>query len=432
MKQILPYIETSNNKLTVTSSGVTNITIASGETFLLKDVQYNTSDIDSRILSHSFISVTKYLRFSLSTAEFTLSDTSTPSTSTDMLVAKIDFDGSGNATITTFANKGVVDNISDNVANLMPTYIQGVDFDVKDFIFNYTSNTQAQGVFSRLILLNKTDFTPFYIAGQTITWNITTDLETGTSAKDSTWYDAWLDSSLTRRLAPRITGTTDSTVSGFLADSTATLLTDLIHEGDIVQNLTTREETTASADAAAEGQVAVIDDIFTSGDDYQIIKQSPEGLGEIRDRLGMVYRNSSGNFDDSGYTRPELQKREEYSEEQGDFTVTGTDIVTDIYAYIEPYQVFGFGKTPLWKGVFIMSAYVAPPNTITISGIEFPTSYDQSVATYTEGGFNDDINITAAKNTSGQLSGAYEIRDTDYTYLAVFKFKKKPTFATRS
>ncbi|MCK5604874.1 hypothetical protein KAR91_23490, partial [Candidatus Pacearchaeota archaeon] len=64
--------------------------------------------------------------------------------------------------------------------------------------------------------------------------------------------------------------------------------------GDIASNRKNGTKTTVSVDAILEGEVSVTDDIFVSGDDYEIIKLSPEGLGNNRENVGSAF-NSSGS-----------------------------------------------------------------------------------------------------------------------------------------
>lgn len=252
-----------------------------------------------------------------------------------------------------------------------------VNFETEDLIINVQSNTTVDADAKRISLLDS-NYIPKYINNLDLTFTMPTDLEAGTSEKASHWYGMWVDSDLNQRLVPDLTGSTDSTVAGFLADSTATLLTDLVHVGDIVYNLTDLTKTTVSADAVVEGQVALTDDIFTSGEDYKIVKMSPEGLGANRERIGAAYNNSGSNFDNSTYTQ--IQEDKNYSEAAGDFTVTGTNWTTDDAVTI-PYQVNDWtGKSTWHLRANISGTYSVPTaqSAIAISGVIYKTGAEQA------------------------------------------------------
>lgn len=141
------------------------------------------------------------------------------------------------------------------------------------------------------------------------TFNMATDLMTGTTEKNDAVYWAWLDSYKNRRLVPDLEGTADGTTPGFLDDSTNTLFGDLATAGDIIYNTTTGQQTRITTTPTANGQdIAVDDDIFTSGDSYIVRILSPEGLGSVRARLGYGVNNPSGNLDDSYYTHAQKKK----------------------------------------------------------------------------------------------------------------------------
>ena len=106
-----------------------------------------------------------------------------------------------------------------------------------------------------------------------------------------------------------------------------------------------------------------------------IIKLSPEGLGANKERIGMVYNDISGDFDDSGYLRPELQKPREYSDAAGDFVIStvGWSATKTICSV---FQEFDFTKTPLWyvdiklRGAF-SGAAVNNSYTLTFTNMLF-------------------------------------------------------------
>ncbi len=170
-----------------------------------------------------------------------------------------------------------------------------VKFESEDLLIDLKTTETVDVNAKRLSLLDS-NFIPKFINDLDVTFTMPTDLEAGTSEKPSHNYGLWLDSDENLRLVPDLTGSTDSTVAGFLADSAATLLTDLVKAGDIARNRTTGIKTTISVDAVANGQVAVTDDIFTSGDSYEIIKLSPEGLGANRERVGSAFNDSGSDL----------------------------------------------------------------------------------------------------------------------------------------
>jgi len=200
-------------------------------------------------------------------------------------------------------------------------YSNGVysDFATKNLIINVQSNTTVDVDSDNIIFVDNQG------GGKRIddidtTFTMPTDLESGTSEKLSTWYGIWLDSDLNQRLVPDLESAADGTTAGKLIDSGATFLTDLVKTGDIIYNLTDRTQTTASSDATLEGEVSLIDDIFVSGEDYKIVKMSPEGLGTNRNRIGAAFNNSSSNFDDSTYAQGKAAKL--YTTGLGDYTVS--------------------------------------------------------------------------------------------------------------
>ena len=256
-----------------------------------------------------------------------------------------------------------------------------VEFETsRDLVLNFDNSTQATATFSRMSLLDSS-FIPKFLTNKTLTWDITTDLEAGTSEKASHIYGAWVDSDEVLILAPDLTGTTDSTSAGNLADSAATFLTDLVHAGDIVYNLTDLTQTTVSVDAAAEGTFALTDDIFVSGDDYKIVKMSPLGLGENRERLGSVNNNSGSDLDNSFYTQ--IQEPKDYSEAAGDFTVTGSGWTTSS-ADVSIRQSNDWTGLGSWKLVANINGTKGGSNDIvlTVSGVVFKNGPSQPVTVY--------------------------------------------------
>ena len=248
---------------------------------------------------------------------------------------------------------------------------RGVEFETSsDLVINFQSSTTVDMDMKRLKLLDS-NFVPKYLNNVNVTYNMPADLEAGTSEKSSVDYGLWIDSDEVLRLVPDLVGVADSTVAGFLADSTATLLTDLVHAGDRVYNLTTLVQTTVSADAVVNGQVALTDDIISSGDSYKIVKLSPEGLGETRGRIGAVSNNSSGDFDDTTYAQ--IQERKQYNGNGTDFGITGQAGFSLTLGLAKVYQINDWTGSGFWYSIFSVD-YGQTANTnasITISGIIF-------------------------------------------------------------
>lgn len=301
-----------------------------------------------------------------------------------------------------------------------------VNFESEDLIINVQSNTTVDADAKRLSLLDS-NYIPKHINNLDLTFTMPTDLEAGTSEKVSHWYGMWIDSDLNQRLVPDLTGSADSTVAGFLADSTATLLTDLVHAGDIVYNLTDLTQTTVSVDAAAEGQVALTDDIFISGEDYKIVKMSPDGLGANRERIGAAYNNSGSNLDDSTYTQ--IQEKKVYSEAAGDFTVTGPAGWATVNALVTPYQVNDWtGKGSWWTNFTVNGSFTSSTSIdITFSGITFASNqsaYNLSALS----GAGAPVNLSITGASSGILTARLSVVTTSASYTGDVPLTSKPTF----
>jgi hypothetical protein len=247
---------------------------------------------------------------------------------------------------------------------------RSVDFETKNLITNFTSATQGTAKADRLSLIDSSGI-PKYVDNLNIIFTMPTDLESGTSEKNSTDYGAWVDSDLNKRLVPDLTGTTTATTAGKLPDAGATFLTDLVKAGDIAYNLTTKQKTTVSLDATLEGEVSVTDDIFTNGDSYKIVKMSPQGLGENKERLCTFFNNLSGDFDNSYYTQ--IQDKKRYTDAAGDFNVTAPNLTTT-KAELSIKQVNDFTGKGYWKveGNYDLELTVATGDiTINTTGLVF-------------------------------------------------------------
>jgi hypothetical protein len=131
------------------------------------------------------------------------------------------------------------------------------------------------------------------------TYDITTDLMSGTSEKASHWYQLWLDSAGVRMMVPDLTGTADTDTTNKLVDSTADFVTDKVSIGDIVYNLTDYTQGTVTAIDNLT-TLSLSGDIFPDGDEsYRIHMLSPTGLGDFKSNPGKVYNDGSSNLTDS-------------------------------------------------------------------------------------------------------------------------------------
>lgn len=126
-------------------------------------------------------------------------------------------------------------------------------------------------------------------------------LDTGTEATSVFYYIYIILNPL-----PISNGTTDSTTSGKLEDSTADFVTDGVKIGDLVRNTTDETETYVTA-VDDLNTLSLADDIFVSGETYNIIQvasllsESPTAptlpSGYTFSRIvGAVLNNSSSNF----------------------------------------------------------------------------------------------------------------------------------------
>ncbi len=310
---------------------------------------------------------------------------------------------------------------------------RNVEFETsRDLVFNVISSKNVQATFSRMSLLDS-NFIPKYLNDQDITWDIEAVgvLEAGTSEKASTNYGAWVDSDGVIKLVPDLESTTDGTTAFKLVDSGATFFTDLVHAGDIVYNLSTLDQTTVSVDATLNTEVLLTDNIFLGHpEDYKIVKMSPLGLGENRERLATAFNNSGSDFDDSTYTQ--IQEVKEYSEAAGDFTITGANWTT-IIAFIRVFQINDWSGKGFWKIEFNVAGSVsvaAAALAATISGVapdataNFSQSFSGSRTTTT------DVACSCFTSAAG---GTFNIGTSSGTTLfwefsGNVKSNKKPSF----
>lgn len=314
-----------------------------------------------------------------------------------------------------------------------------VEFETsRDLVFNFDNSTQATATFSRMSLLDS-DFIPKFLTDKSLTWDIESAgvLEPGTSEKASHIYGCWVDSDENLVMAPDLTGTADSFISGKLADSAATFLTDLVHAGDIVYNLDDLTKTTAASDSVAEGLVVLNDNIFPLGsENYKIVKMSPVGLGDNRERLGSVSNNSGSDLDDSFYTQ--IQKEKDYTGgEPGDgkeFDVTSDPAITSLTrakAYIR--QTNDWTGKGTWKINFNVAFNVASAARtrciMTILGVTNKNiaNFAQAIATNQQA---SEIGTSgyADSNTSQYRSLHQTDTTSRYAFSGDVECDKKPDF----
>jgi len=295
-----------------------------------------------------------------------------------------------------------------------------VVFETDDLIINAINSTQATASFARLSLLDS-NFIPKFLNDKSLTWTMPGDLESGTSEKSSHWYGMWTDSDENLRLVPDLTGMADSTIAGSLADSTAIFLTDLVHDGDIVYNLTQLTKTKASADAAAEGQFTLDDDIFTSGDDYKIVKMSPEGLGENRERVGAASNNGSSDFDNSTYAQ--IQGEVLYPSDNGSWSFSGGAGFADNGSIAIVTQVEETWVIELFLD-YVQTSSVN--GDVTINGVAFQTGI--SIPGTIRGNLGTDVRARTLGDGSGDLDIGFGVGIAAiYLYIKA-TLDSKPTF----
>jgi len=170
-----------------------------------------------------------------------------------------------------------------------------------------------------------------------LTFTMPTDLNAG-SEKPSTWYEAYVGANsaggLERKLVPILTGTTTSTSSGNLPDTSATFLSDLVLQNSIVLNKTDGTLTTVSSDAVSEITAPLADDIFTIGEDYEIYLTPTFSSGyDFRAGLVEVFNGSGNDFEKIKYKQP--TKIPEYDKRTArawvNFNGTGTVDINDSF-----------------------------------------------------------------------------------------------------
>lgn len=308
-----------------------------------------------------------------------------------------------------------------------------VEFETsKDLVTNFISSTQARATFSRMSLLDSNNI-PKYLNNKSLTWTMPGDLESGQSEEASKDYGCWVDSDENLRLVADIESVTDGVTAGFLDDSANAFFDKLVKAGDIVYNLDDITETTVKTDATVNGDpLELNDDIFTSSPkDYKIVKMSPEGLGENRERLFTVLNNGSSNFDDSWYTQ--LQEVKKYTG-VGDlnFTLTAPGWTTS-FADSRIRQVNDWTGKGTWMNDFNYSGPVTAASTITLGGTGLlyaitPAGLSHAVTVTHDDANSISINRGLATEGADSLFAAFSSNVTNVNWSGDVPLVRKPTY----
>ena len=226
-----------------------------------------------------------------------------------------------------------------------------VDFESKNLIIANSTNT-TNNITADSIRICDDNNNSFLIPNLSETFDITTDLNAG-SEKSNTKYQHWIGcdylGNIQRLLVPDIQGVADGTASNKLIDSTATFVTDAIQIGDIVRNLTDDVKTFVSA-VDSQTSLSLDDDIFVSGEDYEINIETPQfdAGKQFRAKLGSNLNDSGSDFTTNYIFYNQHRHIKQYSISEGDFTLTGTNW-TSTRAVATVYQTDGIDNNPVWK-----------------------------------------------------------------------------------
>jgi hypothetical protein len=233
------------------------------------------------------------------------------------------------------------------------------------------TNTTISGSFDSLSLLNA-DYIPKFLFNKSITWDTAKHLQGPELA--STYYGLWVDEFIRLKLVPDLVGTTTGTTASKLVDSGATFVTYGVQKGDIVYNTTDGTQTTVLA-VDSETTLSLVDDFFTTTEDYKIVILTPVGLSAHAERVGKVYNDGSSNFTNSYYTQIQEKKKYIGAASGGDFLVSGQAgfTVVDIFAIVE--QV---GTEWVIDVTYDFTQTAGGAATITLTGVTFKTGTTQS------------------------------------------------------
>lgn len=311
---------------------------------------------------------------------------------------------------------------------------KSADFETsKDLVIDKVNSTTSKMTVSKLKLLNSDD-APAFLTDLDETWDIALHLMPGTSAKDSTTYQMWIDSKRKLLLVPDLEGTADANVLNSLSDSTATLQTDLVQRWDEIYQTTDLTKGYVKA-VSTENVLTIMDkdgadlDLFPLGtESYKIRMLSPVGLGSFKARPGNVFRNSGSAFDDSHYTR--IQEEKFYLGDGTDFSVTsnGSNWVTGS-ASLSVLQANDWTGLGGWKTNFNISGSLdtTTNHAITISGIVFDSADSQTVIGLITSSSNWTRAITIA--TTGGINATGGVTSTGWRYSSgsYLLLNKKPS-----
>jgi hypothetical protein len=311
---------------------------------------------------------------------------------------------------------------------------KSADFETsKDLAIDVASNATSTLTCSKMKLLNSEGAGAF-LFNVDDTFDMTLHLESGTSEKASHWYWKWKDSYGNLRLVPDLTGTADSDVLNSLSATGLTFQTDLVQRWDEIYQTTDGTKGYVKA-VSSQTVLTCMDkdgndlDLFPLGtEDFKIRKLSPEGLGQFKGRIGAVYNNGSSNLDDSTYTQ--IQEEKEYSEEAGDFTLSGTGWAT-IHSPLIPYQVndwTGLGKWRL-KGNIGGSMTSTSGFTLTTPGITYATERSQAIIAINNSASAVTMKSRAVANTSTIITNM-SAAQTSLSITIDVDLASKPTFHT--
>ncbi len=421
------YTDSSGNPLDASASAVT---INDDDKILIR---HDSTQSANLLLDASGkrISIEMYggITLNMSTYNLTLGGTG------DEVSGSVDLIGTG--TLTVEKSNGLrvahtamtISNLDGDITINNGTNFQA-EFSTKNLIIDVQSSTTVDVDSDNIVFIDK--------YGKTIrndnvdtTFNITTDLMSGTSEKSSTWYQLWMDNDGVRLMVPDLDGTADSNVTTELRDSGATFQTDLVQAGDVVFNLT---DLTQGVVVSVDSETAITlnADVFPDGnEDYKIRMLSPTGIGGHNARLGAAYNNSSSNLDDSTYTI--IQGEKLYSESAGDFTVTSNPAVSSMVgATVFVRQTNDWTGIGTWKINYNIQYNVASASRAqciaTLSGIAFKTGVDQAATASCVASSGFIVQQYAQGNAGNIYVNHNPGASTKYAFSGDVYLNSKPTF----
>lgn len=331
-----------------------------------------------------------------------------------------------------------IDKTNGTITRKMVPCLEGTaDADTANSLDHSTATFITDKVRPGDIVYNMTDYTKGYV-GAVSSETVLTIVDSSGAALDL-FPDGNEDYKIIPLLKrPTISSTTTSTTADKLVDSGAGFVVAGVAVGDIVTNTTDGTYTLVTAVDSAT-TLSLADDIMTSGENYTITASTLLGLSAYAGFIGFGFNNSGSNLDDSGYTRPESQKKQTYTS-PNDFTVTSaTSTWTTTRAVISVWQEFCFGMTPAWY-IFLLvngdqtSSIASQPMTVT--GIVFKNIsnyFSNGYLTLDRNGIQPErYNVSPGSNTiTIRVSGAASAGD-DWGFGGTHEMDSKPAFATRS